>query len=218
MPDLQVLVPQFCHMSLQGLDQVSYTNERIVPLRQFSLTRQVPSASSGPSKHALIEKYFSKYKDAGEEAILAEGMEKFCVDLGVDPTEFVVLVLAWKFGASQMCRFTKEEFLNGCQKMRVHDAKALRRGFLNLWLRQERWKTFRSYTTLHSHSDWTTPRVKGLFQLRCHAALGLGVHSKQTIILDQWFAFLKEKRCTWDLPRHLEHVPTLCEHNFARFQ
>jgi len=63
---------------------VSYTNERIVPLRQFSLTSQVPSASSGPSKHALIEKYFSKYKDAGEEAILAEGMEKFCVDLGVD--------------------------------------------------------------------------------------------------------------------------------------
>lgn len=68
---------------------------------------------------------FSKYKDDSEDAILADGMEKFCQDLGVDPTEFVVLLLAWKFNASQMCRFTRKEFVDGCKAVKADTIKGL---------------------------------------------------------------------------------------------
>lgn len=75
---------------------------------------------------------FCKYKDDSEDAILADGMEKFCQDLGVDPTEFVVLALAWKFDASQMCRFTRKEFVEGFKALKSDSIKSLRNKFPEL--------------------------------------------------------------------------------------
>lgn len=75
---------------------------------------------------------FCKYKDESEDAILADGMEKFCQDLGVDPTEFVVLALAWKFDASQMCRFTRKEFVGGFKALKSDSIKSLRSKFPEL--------------------------------------------------------------------------------------
>uniref|UniRef100_A0A286XV99 DCN1-like protein n=1 Tax=Cavia porcellus TaxID=10141 RepID=A0A286XV99_CAVPO len=49
-----------------------------------------------------LEELFRHYKDKWEDAILEEGMECFCNDLCVDPTEFQVLLLAWKFQAATM--------------------------------------------------------------------------------------------------------------------
>ena len=109
-----------------------------LPSRQFSLSKPSPTVSrsvggsGGVSEHTLIEKYYNLYKDREEDVILAEGIERFCIDLNVDPTDFIVLVLAWKFDASQMCRFTREEFMNGCQKMEAYDAKSLRNRFPRL--------------------------------------------------------------------------------------
>lgn len=54
-----------------------------------------------------IDELFCCYKDEHEDAILEEGMERFCNDLCVDPAEFRVLVLAWKFQAATMCKFTR---------------------------------------------------------------------------------------------------------------
>ncbi len=54
-----------------------------------------------------IDEMFCCYKDEHEDAILEEGMERFCNDLCVDPAEFRVLVLAWKFQAATMCKFTR---------------------------------------------------------------------------------------------------------------
>lgn len=58
---------------------------------------------------AKVEKLFEYYKDklSDEDAVLAEGVERFCLDLEVDPTEFIVLALAWKFKAETMCKFTR---------------------------------------------------------------------------------------------------------------
>lgn len=42
-----------------------------------------------------------------------EGMEKFCEDLGVDPENVVMLVIAYKMGAKQMGFFSQEEWLKG---------------------------------------------------------------------------------------------------------
>lgn len=66
----------------------------------------------GPSL-LRIEELFCCYKDPQEESILEEGMERFCNDLYVDPAEFRVLVLAWKFQAATMCKFTRLEM--GCE-------------------------------------------------------------------------------------------------------
>jgi DCN1-like protein 3 len=190
--------------------------ERSVPSRQFSLTRQPPSASSSSSssapsqstqtKHAHIEKYFNKYKDIGEESILAEGMERFCIDLGVDPTEFIVLVLAWKFEASQMCRFTREEFMNGCQKMQAHNAKSLRDRFPDLLAEAKDKKHFKdlynftfSFGLDHSSGQRSLP-----IEMAVELWKLVFFHNKPNL-LDRWFVFLKQSevkgisRDTWNM-------------------
>lgn len=70
--------------------------------------RRESSAQDGDGVSlARIEEMFLHYKDEHEDAILEEGMELFCNDLCVDPAEFKVLVLAWKFQAATMCKFTR---------------------------------------------------------------------------------------------------------------
>lgn len=44
-------------------------------------------------------------------------MIKFCEALDVDPADIVMLVLSWKFGATESCVFTKEEFVGGMQAL-----------------------------------------------------------------------------------------------------
>ncbi len=178
--------------------------ERSVPTRQFSLTKQTPSSS--PPKTSQIEKYFNQYKDEVEDAILAEGMENFCIDLGVDPTEFVVLLVAWKFEASQMCRFTREEFLNGCQRLRAYDAKSLKERLPELVLEVRRPKLFKelyNFTFTFGLDHATAQR-----SLPIDMAIPLWelVFSQdKPAVVDRWFAFLKAtdvrgiSRDTWNM-------------------
>lgn len=56
---------------------------------------------------------YSEYKDEDEDCILSDGIERLCQDLGYKPDDFAILVLAWQLDASQMCRFTKTEFIQG---------------------------------------------------------------------------------------------------------
>lgn len=64
-----------------------------------------------------LEELFRRYKDEREDAILEEGMERFCNDLCVDPTEFRVLLLAWKFQAATMCKFTRLVTTTSCNQV-----------------------------------------------------------------------------------------------------
>lgn len=205
--DTAVVVPLSAH-----LQRSSYAGgERSVPSRQFSLTRQSSNGASSSgigsqNKHAQIEKYFNKYKDQSEDAILAEGMEKFCVDLGLDPTEFTVLVLAWKFEASQMCRFTREEFVNGCQKMRAHDAKSLKERFPELL---EEAGDSRHFKDLYNFTfSFGLDHSTGQRSLPADMAIPLWdlvFSQKRPELLDQWFAFLQSRevrgisRDTWNM-------------------
>lgn len=68
---------------------------------------------------------FETYKDSSEDSILADGIERLCADLNLSPDEFRVLILAWKLDASQMCRFTREEFVKGCKAMHVDTLKGI---------------------------------------------------------------------------------------------
>lgn len=92
-------------------------------------TRRGPEARRTGSRDvsdAKLAALFELYcDDPDEDAILAEGIERLCVDLEVEPDEFKVLVLAWRLGAQTMCRFTRSEFVGGCRSLRVDSVKAL---------------------------------------------------------------------------------------------
>lgn len=79
-----------------------------------------------------VNALFEVYREPGEEAILAEGIERLCQDLEVKPEEFIVLVLAWKFEAETMCRFTREEFMKGCRNLKVDSIKGIQSKFPEL--------------------------------------------------------------------------------------
>ncbi|XP_053675986.1 DCN1-like protein 3 [Anopheles nili] len=73
-----------------------------------------------------LNKLFESYKDAHEDAILSEGIERLCGDLGYKPDDFAILVLAWRLDASQMCQFTKTEFIQGLQRMNAASIEGIR--------------------------------------------------------------------------------------------
>ncbi|KAL9917662.1 defective in cullin neddylation 1 domain containing SCCRO3 [Glossina fuscipes fuscipes] len=74
-----------------------------------------------------LNKLFEEYKDPDEDMILAEGIERLCRDLNYQPDEFAILVLAWCLDASQMCRFTRPEFIEGLHKMRADTIDTIRK-------------------------------------------------------------------------------------------
>ena len=49
--------------------------------------------------------------------ILAEGVGDLCEDLGVDPSDVVMLVLAWVMNAAHMCEFQRHEFVGGLSQL-----------------------------------------------------------------------------------------------------
>ena len=87
------------------------------------------SMTSKDFSEIKIHGLFELYRDPDEDSMLADGIERFCSDLEVRPDEFRVLALAWKFEAETMCRFTRNEFVNGCKKLRVDSIKGIQAKF-----------------------------------------------------------------------------------------
>jgi len=110
----------------EAADSLGDRNSRIVPGSVYVKTCTAPPSGD----HVLdrhIGAFFDHYRDADVDCILADGIERFCADIHVQPDEFSVLVLAWKFNAEAMCRFTREEFINGCHALGGADtAQAVR--------------------------------------------------------------------------------------------
>lgn len=73
------------------------------------------------SARPITEKLFSKMKCLAwfhkyaepDKVVGPEAMEKFCEDIGVEPENIIMLVLAWHLEAANMGFFTKEEWLRG---------------------------------------------------------------------------------------------------------
>jgi len=53
-----------------------------------------------------------------QDQILIDGMEKFCAALDVDPTDVVMLVMAWHLKAEDMCEFTRAGFVQGWTELK----------------------------------------------------------------------------------------------------
>ena len=71
---------------------------------------------------------FEKYKDEEEvNLMLANGIQQLCDDLNLKADDFRILLLAWKLRAKQMCKFTKDEFVNGFKNnLKVDNLKDLK--------------------------------------------------------------------------------------------
>lgn len=73
-----------------------------------------------------IAELHARYKDTDDDAIMVDGIERLCEDLGYKPEDFAILVLAWRLDASQMCRFTKTEFINGLHTLNADSIDIVR--------------------------------------------------------------------------------------------
>ncbi|KAG8453660.1 hypothetical protein GDO86_000336 [Hymenochirus boettgeri] len=66
------------------------------------------------------------YEYAGNDDVVGpEGMEKFCEDIGVEPENVVMLVLAWKLDAQNMGYFTLQEWLKGMTSLQCDTTEKL---------------------------------------------------------------------------------------------
>ena len=86
---------------------------------------------------------FENYKEPDEDMMLAEGIEKFCDDLEVRPEEYIVLVLAWKFNAETMCKFTREQFVSGCKALRVDNIRGIQSKFSEMLTETQNKQSFK---------------------------------------------------------------------------
>lgn len=65
---------------------------------------------------ANIEKIFDDFKD-DDNHIYIDGLVRFCSALDVDPTDVVMLVMAWHLKSEKMCEFTRTGFVQGWRKL-----------------------------------------------------------------------------------------------------
>ncbi|XP_023327148.1 DCN1-like protein 3 [Eurytemora carolleeae] len=111
-------------LSNSGSSSTSRTEKKSLALK-LSGTLNRNNSESRTFSESKIQQLFEKYKDETEDAILSEGVEQLCIDLQLKPDEFKVLVLAWKFEAEMMCRFTRQEFIKGCKALKVDTLKGI---------------------------------------------------------------------------------------------
>ena len=81
-----------------------------------NLTRRATGAGASPSKPPSTAGYdalFESHKEADEETIAPEGIERLCEAMGVDPSNVLLLVLAWTLDATTMGYISREEWNKG---------------------------------------------------------------------------------------------------------
>eukprot|EP00118_Oscarella_pearsei_P002562 m.10886 g.10886 ORF g.10886 m.10886 type:complete len:247 (+) comp22761_c0_seq1:70-810(+) len=88
------------------------------------LARDLESATF--SQKQCID-WFRTYTDPHDPNMIGpEGMEKFCCDLGVNPEDVFMLVLAWKLNAQRMGYFSLEEWTRAMTDLQCDSTIKLR--------------------------------------------------------------------------------------------
>ncbi|CAM9158724.1 unnamed protein product [Lampetra planeri] len=155
-----------------------------------------------------FEELFCCYKDEQEDAILEEGMERFCIDLCVDPAEFRVLVLAWKFQAATMCKFTRKEFVEGCKAIQADSLDGICSRFPCMLLEAQGEENFKDLYRFTFQFGLDAEEGQRSLQRDIAIALWRLVFTQDTpAILEHWLDFLVENpsgirgisRDTWNM-------------------
>lgn len=151
---------------------------------------------------AKIVALYEQYRDPHEDAILSEGIEKLCQDLDVRPEEFRVLVLAWKFGAETMCKFTRQEFVNGCKTLKASSIKGIQAKFPEMLQEvqdPERFKDLYRFTFKFGLDSEAGQRI-----LPADMAVGLWklvFSQREPPLLARWLDFLEKHPSVRGVPR-----------------
>ncbi|XP_013063482.1 DCN1-like protein 3 [Biomphalaria glabrata] len=150
---------------------------------------------------------FDNYKDKNEDCILADGIERLCMDLEVKPEEFIVLVLAWKFGAETMCEFKRSEFVQGCKALKVDSLRGIQSKFPELLVEVRDKQAFKDLYR------WTykfgLDSASGQRTLPTDMAISLWklvFSQNEPLVLQRWLEFLEKHtsirgipKDTWDM-------------------
>ncbi|XP_041938419.1 DCN1-like protein 3 [Alosa sapidissima] len=143
-----------------------------------------------------IEEMFLRYKDEQEDAILEEGMECFCEDLHVDPAEFRVLVLAWKFQAATMCKFTRKEFVEGCRAIQADSVEGICSRFSVLMEEARGEESFKDLYRFTFQFGLDVDEGQRSLQRGIAVALWRLVFTQDMPpVLEHWLDFLSENPC-----------------------
>lgn len=91
--------------------------------RGHGQTRSDLDGASTSFCHVRCLAWFAEYTTPDDpEQLGPESMERFCADIGVEPENVAMLVLAYKMGARQMGYFTQEEWLRGMVELQCDSA------------------------------------------------------------------------------------------------
>lgn len=199
------------------MEHKSHTNGDRKMFPQYSKLPPIRKSSHGDAKRASVtsrdiseaklQQLFEQYKDPDDESILADGIERFCEDLEVRPEEFRVLVLAWKFEAETMCRFTHPEFMNGCRKLKVDSIKGIQLKFPDMLTEVENKHTFRDlYRWTYKFGLETDVGQRTLPVDMAISLWRLVFSQSEPPILTRWLEFLEKHptirgipKDTWDM-------------------
>lgn len=186
----------------QGTEKQRMFYPRIPPILSGSGDSKRSSQGRGEVSEAKINALFDQYKDSKDDAILSEGIERLCQDLEVKPEEFKVLVLAWKFGAETMCKFTRQEFVSGCKAIKADSIKAMQNRFPELLQEvqdPEKFKELYRFTFKFGLDSEVGQRI-----LPSDMAIGLWklvFSQREPSILDRWLDFLEKHSNVRGIPR-----------------
>lgn len=136
-----------------------------------------------------ISQMFDKYKEPAEDKIGVDGMVRLCEHLGVDPSDIIMLVIAWKMEASTPCEFTRTEFKTGMNKMGADSIESLKTQFLSLREELEDSVAFRDFYGF----AFTYSREPGTKVLPLPMAIAMWriVLGGRWTMLDLWLEFLE---------------------------
>jgi DCN1-like protein 4/5 len=92
------------------------------------------SSSKNSFLQARLEFLYQRYHQLNdpedeEEGVGPNGIEQLCEDIGVEPEDVRMLVLAWHMQAKTMGFFSRQEFIDGLKKLQVDSIHKLRQTF-----------------------------------------------------------------------------------------
>jgi hypothetical protein len=105
------------------------------PAEEPETMKRQKASSSRSSKLSIEESsfqmrnllnWFKSYTDDDHQMLGPEAMEQFCKDIGVDPEDIVMLVIAFKMNAKRMGYFSQSEFVKGLSEVLCDSPKKLR--------------------------------------------------------------------------------------------
>ena len=146
---------------------------------------------SKPKNKALHDLYL-KYEDSQAKKIMADGIIQFCEDIGVDPTDVVMIVICWHMNAQTMGELSEDEFEGGLDSIGVDSIDSLKKKIPELKRQLDDESKFkRIYEYAFTFSCESNQKC---LQLDVAVSIWpLLITSARWKYIDQWCEFLEKK-------------------------